>query len=119
MTEDELLKAIIQTAHLFGWRCFHQRAGRTAGGSWARTTEGDSGFPDLVLAHPRRPGVVLFIECKSATGRLRPEQERWRDVLLWPAGPRWFLLRPQHWADGTIERLLRGDGLDPQPPGAV
>lgn len=120
MTEDQLLKAVIRLAQALGWRCYHQRAGKTSGGNWARTTEGDPGFPDLVLAHPGL-GMLLFVELKSSTGRLRPEQKEWRDVLSslvtldigfgLPAIPvaRWFLWRPQDWSDGVVERVLRGE----------
>lgn len=55
--------------------------------------------------------MLLFVELKSSTGRLRPEQKEWRDVLGLPTNPlaRWFLWRPQDWLDGTVERVLRGE----------
>ena len=39
---------------------------------------GDAGLPDVLALVPGRG--VLLIECKSATGRLSPEQVRFRDA---------------------------------------
>jgi hypothetical protein len=61
-----------------------------------------AGFPDWCIAGP---GGVIFAENKSERGKLRPEQERWRDRLL-DAGAAWFLWRPADLADGTIARTL-------------
>lgn len=68
MTEDELLIAIREAAHLMGWRQVH------LGGDQRGVYQGDRGFPDLCLA---RRGVVLFIECKSMTGQLTADQFAW------------------------------------------
>lgn len=48
------------------------------------------GLPDLLAMHPghrdpaapggRRPGHVLFVECKGPRGRLRPSQAAWHAV---------------------------------------
>lgn len=107
MTEQELLDAVIDLAGALGWRRYHQRPGRTPGGSWTRTTAGDSGFPDLVLVRERFLGPVLFVELKSGKGKLSEQQERWRDALL-ANGSRWLLWRPEHWLSGEIEAVLRG-----------
>ena len=96
MSEADLLAAVLSTAERFGWLAHHDRPARTEKG-WRTAVEGDAGFPDLVLA---RDSVVLFIELKSATGRVSVTQQRWLDALgaqVW---------RPDQWRDGTILRAL-------------
>jgi hypothetical protein len=59
-------------------------------------TAGNTGFPDLCLAHAEYGAV--FAELKSANGRLGPEQFAWRDVLL-AGGQRWHLWKPADFAE--------------------
>lgn len=99
MTEAELQAAIIDAAHLFGWLAHHVKPARTPDGKYLTRIAGDAGFPDLVLA---RGGVVLFVELKSHTGRVRPEQQAWLDTL--PGSMVW---RPQDWTDGTVVKTLQ------------
>ena len=106
MTEEELLSAIIQLAKRLGWMATHFRPARTAQG-WRTPLEGDRGFVDAVVAH--RQFGLLLIETKSATGKLRPEQIAWRDVLSGADEYRYFLFRPADWASGFIERVLKGE----------
>jgi hypothetical protein len=71
-------------------------------GQWRTAVAGDgAGFPDLVLVG--EPGV-LFVELKSAKGRLSEDQKGWIaalephvDTMVW---------RPADWQDGTIESYL-------------
>jgi hypothetical protein len=72
MSEDELLEAIIDAARLYGWHVHHDRRSDRA------ITQGHIGFPDLVLA---RRGKVLFMELKTQTGQLSPDQYRWLEAL--------------------------------------
>lgn len=78
---------IIEAAIITGWRAHHQRSTRAG-----TPIQGHTGFPDLVLVHPR--GHVLFVEVKSDRegATLTPEQEAWGDALL-RAGARWQVLR--------------------------
>lgn len=85
----------------------------------------EKGFPDICWT---RNGVLLFAECKSQTGRLRPEQESWRRwlmevsdrIAILQAGPdragsglmpmelrvvQYWLWRPSQW--DLIGRVLR------------
>lgn len=39
----------------------------------------EKGFPDICWT---RNGVLLFVECKTETGKLRPEQVRWGEWLM-------------------------------------
>jgi hypothetical protein len=102
VTEQELLDAVIETAHLFGWTVAHFRAAKTEKG-WRTPVAADgAGFPDLVLVRER----ILFVELKSEIGKLSPYQELWRDKLVEADGD-WWLWHPSDWKDGTIERILR------------
>ena len=77
MSEEQLGDTIIGLAKLRGWRIVHFRPARTERG-WRTLMQGDTGFPDLVMA---RAGQVIFAELKSAKGRLRPDQEAWISAL--------------------------------------
>ena len=70
MTEAELQSAVVEAAELGGWLRYHTHDSRRS----------EPGFPDLALVHPRT-GRLLFVELKSAKGRLRPEQRRWLEAL--------------------------------------
>lgn len=79
MTEAQLQAAIIDAAHIGGWRVAHFRKVQTPGG-WRTPVGADGkGFPDLVLAHPARG--VIFAELKTDEGQLKPDQRKWRDSL--------------------------------------
>ena len=93
MTEAEFQQAVIDLARMTGWLVFHDHDSR-------RNTPG---FPDLVLAHPKRG--VIFAELKSATGRLRPEQSRWLEVLAL-AGCETYVWRPAD-MQAITERLTQ------------
>lgn len=62
VTERDWQAKVEHLAELYGWWPFHVRDSRTVTAA---------GWPDLVLLKPPR---VLFLELKTATGRLRPEQ---------------------------------------------
>ena len=59
--EKEFQGQVLDLAKLLGWLCYHTHNSRRSA----------PGFSDLVLA---RPPVVRFVELKTDTGRLRPEQ---------------------------------------------
>lgn len=105
MTEDELLDAVLTLASALGWYAHHDRPARTADGRWCTPVQGDRGFPDLVLAHPRHG--VIFRELKSATGKLEDDQAAWLEALA-NGGADAGVWRPADWRDGMIERRLRG-----------
>ena len=108
MSEAELQSRAQELAALFGWRCHAEnpaRTGRTYIGSdgelreaWTTPAQGDTGFPDLVLA---RGGVVLFRECKSLHGKVTGNQAQWLEAT---GGTVW---RPQDLESGAIEEELR------------
>ena len=56
---------------------------------------------------------LLFVELKSATGRLTAEQTEWLQALGFVASVACW--RPAHWLDGTVERMLRDVSVRTQP----
>lgn len=95
MTEDDYVRRIIDTAHLYGWRVTHFRPARTDKG-WRTALQGDGGFVDLVLA---KHGTVLHVEVKTDKGRVRPDQLEWAKEI----GPTYRLWRPRDWHQVLME----------------
>ncbi len=104
MSEAELQAAIMQLAGVFGWRRAHFRPAQLPSGRWATHMEGETGWPDLVLA---RPGRLLIYELKRDGKDPTPEQEAWLNVLRTVPGIRVGVWRPEDWRSGEIERILR------------
>lgn len=112
MTETALQDAILETAALLGWRCFHPRPARTKDG-WRTAAQGNgaAGFPDLTMV---RNGWLIFAELKAAKGVVRPQQREWLDDLLAVSvgvnRVQIYVWKPEHWLSGDIERVLRWTG---------
>lgn len=113
MSENDLQNAVLELAELLGWRCVHFRPGLTRSGNWTTAMSGSlsAGFPDCVLVRER----VLFVELKSARGKLSPEQCGWRDALI-TAGAEWHCWKPIDWIDGTVEAVLRRHAIGSGTP---
>ena len=101
MSEKDLQRGVIEMAHLYNWMVFHPLPAQNSRGDWRTFVQGDKGYPDLTLVSE---AGLLFVELKSAKGRLSPEQKQWiaklglhADVVVW---------KPQEWQDGTIEAYL-------------
>lgn len=94
-TEEQFQQQIITLARLNNWRAYHTRDSRRS----------EPGFPDLVMV--RRPRV-LFAELKSAHGRLRPDQQRWLDLLRACQGVEVYIWRPSDWLK-IVDVLTRED----------
>lgn len=92
ITEAAHQRAIIDLAELCGWAWYHVPDSRRC----------PPGMPDLILC---RPPVVLFVECKTDRGRLRPAQTRWLDMLSRCDSVRVVVSRPSEWE--AIERALQ------------
>lgn len=108
MTEDELVRAILEALRITGWRAVHYRPARTARG-WRTPLSGDAGAPDIIAIHPDRG--VLLIEAKSDIGRLRPEQLEWREwaeaaATRYPESIRYVVARPRDWQSGSLDEVL-------------
>lgn len=79
MLEAEFERAIVEMAHLFGWRVASFRPAMSSKG-WATPVKFDgAGFPDLTLVHP--DGFVVFAEIKSQSGKLSPGQVEWAETF--------------------------------------
>lgn len=70
MSEDALLAQVRRLATDLGWMTYHTHDSRRS----------ESGFPDLVLVHPRQ-GRILFRELKRMTGRVSADQKTFLDAL--------------------------------------
>lgn len=94
VTEDTFKDNVIQIAQLYGWMVAHFRPARTDKG-WRTAMQGDKGYPDLTLA---KNGYVLFVELKSETGKLSPEQGKWGTAIRGEgegSHHRYFVWRPR------------------------
>lgn len=68
----------------------------------------DTGFPDLVLVHPRRKRVV-FLELKREKGKLSAAQASWiRDLHC--AGAEVYVARPRHL--DALAKVLAGQWVE-------
>ena len=95
LTEAQWQRQLVDLAALLGYQWVHFRPGLTRAGRWAVAVQGTLGvgFPDLVLVHPTK-GRVLFVELKTDTGRVDPDQSRVHDILR-AAGAEVYLWRPR------------------------
>lgn len=101
ISEAQFQRQVLRLAQQLGWLAFHPAKGQYKGGRWVSPTQGDTGFPDLVLCRPPR---LVFAELKSAKGRLRPMQQVWRDALQLVPAVEYYTWRPSDWH--AILRIL-------------
>ena len=100
--EQGFQTAVLEVAKLAGWRSLHIRPARRADGSWRTPIGGDGkGWPDLTLVRPPR---LIFVELKSESGTLRPQQSDWLDVLRLLPMCETYVWRPSDW-DMLVEVL--------------
>ena len=85
-TEKSFQSAIVDLAIIHGWHVHHALPAQIRPGVWRTHVMGNTGFPDLVLAHPKRG--VLFVEIKTVRGRLTNGQKSWIDASSGAAGSR-------------------------------
>ena len=105
MTEKQFQDAVVQYAHIFRWRVQHTRPARRKDGQWRTPIQGDAGFPDLVLVQSDGSDGPLFVELKSATGKISRSQTLWLEALR-KAGAEVYLWRPADW-EAIAARLQR------------
>lgn len=77
-TERDYESTIIDAARIGGWRIHTERPALSVKG-WRTPIRGDTGWPDLFLAHPTRG--VLAVELKRKPRKPTPEQVAWIDTL--------------------------------------
>lgn len=95
VTHKALMRDVLEAAKAQGWEP----------GYFTHNSEhSPAGFPDLVIVHRKRQRV-LFAELKTEGDQLRPAQRKWRDDLL-EVGAEWYLWRPRHLANGTVDEIL-------------
>lgn len=94
MSEKDLLASVQSLAQVRGWLIYHTYESRNS----------DRGFPDLVLVRTDR---ILFVELKSAKGKLSREQATWLSALMLAGQSETYIWTPAQWLDGTIEGLLK------------
>jgi nicotinamidase-related amidase len=97
ISEAAFQSTVIALAKHHGWLVFHPLKAQNGRGQWRTATQGDTGFPDLVLAHHR--AGVIFAELKSAIGKLSDRQIRWIGELK-AAGAEVYVWRP-----GDLEEI--------------
>jgi hypothetical protein len=107
-TEAQCQATIVEAARTFGWRVLAIRTAVDRGGRWKSPIQGDAGFPDLTLAHPR--AGLWFVELKRAPNRLEPEQQAWRDALR-AAGAPWRLVWVPERMSAFITELAQARSL--------
>ena len=93
VTEAQHQAAIIELASVCGWHWYVVPDSRMCPAGW----------PDLVLV---RPPHILFIECKTERGRVRPAQREWLDLLSRCDRVAVRVWRPGDWDE--IEATLAG-----------
>lgn len=96
VSEKQLQAAIVEIAKWEGWLVFHALPVQTFQGRWITAQSGDTGFPDLVLAH--RDRGVIFAELKSTIGRISDHQMKWIETLK-AAGAEVYVWRPRDIAE--------------------
>ncbi len=90
--EADFQKAIIDAAHLLGYRVAHFRPAMNRRGQWMTAVAADgAGFPDLMMVRPANTiggssWRLLFVELKTAKGKVSEAQQAWlNDLNLTPA----------------------------------
>lgn len=97
MPERALQNLVRAVALALNWGFYHTHDSRKSA----------PGFPDCVLVKGRR---LIFAELKTATGKLSPPQVLWLAALKRVPGVEVYLWTPADWHDGTIEKVLSGEG---------
>ena len=82
--EAEWQKVVTDLFELHGWRLWHNVV------AW----RSNPGWPDLVCVH--QVHGIIFVELKTRTGKVTPEQESWHASLR-AAGQFVTVLRPADW----------------------
>lgn len=102
LTEKDLERAVAEMARYLGFMVFHARPAQTRAGWVTPVAYDGKGYPDLTLVGN---GRVVFLEIKSATGRLSPDQGEWKRKII-DAGQEWFLVTPKSWTSGEVDKIL-------------
>jgi VRR-NUC domain len=85
--EKQLQKTMEEMLTFLGWLWFHAPDNRPING---RIQNIKAGFPDLIAVRGTR---MVYIELKTMTGKVSPDQERWHTALR-RAGAEVYVWRP-------------------------
>ena len=100
VSEAAFQDAVIDLAHVLGWKVAHFRPAKTNQG-WRTPVAADGkGFPDLVMVRGER---LIFAELKSEKGKMSPEQDAWMEALRF-TGALIAVWQPRHW-DHIVQEL--------------
>jgi hypothetical protein len=103
MSEDDLLRCVLDLARVMGWRTLHIRPARTEKG-YRTPLQGDgAGWPDLLMVRVDR---MVIAELKSDKGSTTLAQEQWLEALSHAIDRRTYVWRPADWHSGEILRVL-------------
>lgn len=105
MSEDELLRTVIDLAHLHGWRVAHFRTALTTRGNWITPVQADGKGLVLVRGEMLHNDRLIFAELKSQKGHISPEQNEWLMALGECKGAYVYLWRPSDLPE--IAEILR------------
>ncbi len=92
ISERDFQQQVVDLARLHGWMVYHTHNSRRS----------EKGFPDLTLVRRDR---LMFVELKTETGEVTPEQHAWLDALEWTGRVDVRVWRPRDWTE--IEDSLR------------
>jgi len=108
MTEADWQQQFVQLAKALGWHHMHVRRSLGRGKKWVTATNVD-GWPDLTLWHPKQQRVI-FVELKSAVGRLTDDQKAVLTSLSQANRDEVYVLRPD---DLELARRILAPGWKP------
>jgi len=108
MTEADWQQQFVQLAKALGWHHMHVRRSLGRGKKWVTATNVD-GWPDLTLWHPKQQRVI-FVELKSAVGRLTADQKAVLTSLSQANRDEVYVLRPD---DLELARRILAPGWKP------
>ena len=91
MSEKVLKDRLVNLAKCLGYLVHHDLPAMNMRGRWATHVQGDVGFPDLILVHPK--GGMVVLELKSERGKLTPGQKIWMNAFE-RAGILAYVVRP-------------------------
>jgi hypothetical protein len=97
VSEAVFTTQVVKLAESYNFKAYHTHDSRRS----------SPGFPDIVATCGDRK-MTVYVELKTETGRIRPEQVEWIRELR-RSGQRAFIARPRHRDD--LERLFRGEDV--------